>query len=152
MKQRGQFLVDRRLALSASAIAQTPPFALKPRAPTGFSGPEQRYVYAPPDEGSFRVSLVTGQAAPTEVSIAEPSMCEGSAQATIRYSKKRNEVVLDADFKKALPYRMTTPGLTSRRRTTSSRSRCTMGSGRCGSSPGSSASRRTSITTPRRCS
>ncbi|WP_331092992.1 hypothetical protein [Archangium sp.] len=85
----------------------SPPAPLTPRTPTGFSTVEQRHVYAPPDEGSFEIPMVTGGAAATEVLLEEPEMCRPDAKATARitYSKSRNEVVLEADFD-GLPYRM----------------------------------------------
>lgn len=88
------------------ALATTPA-PLTPRTPTGISPVEQRYVYAPPDEGSIEFPLVTGGAAATEVLIEEPVMCrpDAKAKARITYSKSRNEVVLEADFD-GLPYRM----------------------------------------------
>jgi len=94
------------LSLAMSAWAQ-PSIPLVPRIPTGFSSVEQRYAYAPPDEGSFSFSLRSGNVFPTEVIIEEPMMCNGGkAEVDIRYSKRRNEVVLKAKFDKGLPYRM----------------------------------------------
>jgi len=80
--------------------------ALVPRKPTGFSTIEQRYVYATPDEGVIEFPLQTGFAAPDEVAIEEPSMCNGGS-ATVRftYSKSHNTVRFEAVFK-GLPYRM----------------------------------------------
>jgi hypothetical protein len=43
------------------ALATTPA-PLTPRTPTGISVVEQRYVYAPPDEGSFEFAMQTGGA------------------------------------------------------------------------------------------
>jgi hypothetical protein len=92
------------LLLPVLAWADPPP-ALNPRPATGFSSVEQRYVYAPPDEGEFDIDLRLGSVAPREMAIAEPSMCSGSATTRVRYSKSRNKVTVEADFK-GLPYRM----------------------------------------------
>jgi hypothetical protein len=93
------------LLSSTAALAQSPPAALVPRNATGFSNIEQRYVYAPPDEGRLEIPLIPGLTSPNEVVIREPSMCRGSAKVTIEYSKSRGRVVLDATFR-GLPYRM----------------------------------------------
>lgn len=97
------------LGLAGTASASTPvsPFALTPRAPNGISAIEQRYVYAPPDEGRLNFSMTTGNVFPTEVIIEEPSMCDDDAKAEmeIRYSKRKNEVELRGRFE-GLPYRM----------------------------------------------
>jgi len=92
--------------LGARVLAE-PSVPLVPRTPTGRSTVEQRYVYATPDEGSFEVPLRLGLAAPNEVRIEEPVQCRPEAKATARisYSKRRNEVVLEADYD-GLPYRM----------------------------------------------
>jgi hypothetical protein len=92
--------------LGGLALATTPA-PLTPRTPTGISTVEQRYVYAPPNEGSFEVPLRLGAAAPTEVAIEEPIQCRSDAwaRARITYSKSRNEVVLEATYD-GLPYRM----------------------------------------------
>jgi hypothetical protein len=94
-------------ALWGGLALATTPAPLVPRTPTGISTIEQRYVYAPPDEGGFEIPMVTGGAAPTEVLLEEPEMCrpEAKAKARITYSKRRNEVVLEAAFD-GLPYRM----------------------------------------------
>lgn len=98
------------LAFSVSAAAQTPSPALVPRvnasgqpAETGFSTAEQRHVYAPPDEGVIEFPLQVG-ALPMELAIEEQSMCDGSANVRIEYSKSKNYVKLDAKFK-GLPYK-----------------------------------------------
>lgn len=99
------WIVAALLLVSAPTLAQNPPPALVPRTPTGFSTIEQRYVYAPPDEGRIEIPLIQGLTSPNEVVIHEPSMCKGSAKLTFEYSKASNKVVLEADFK-GLPYRM----------------------------------------------
>lgn len=100
------------LAAGASipAAAQTPSPAMTPRfdvegkpAETGFSTIEQRWVYAPPDEGSFEFPLVV-DALPMELAIEEQSMCDGTASVRVQYSKKHNYVKLDAKFT-GLPYK-----------------------------------------------
>lgn len=81
-------------AASASGPAiGTPPPALVPRAETGFSNPEQRYVYGQPDKGEFRVPLVVG-ALPREVNVATPEMCAGEEDSWInfKYDKAKNKV------------------------------------------------------------
>lgn len=95
------------LLVWGGVAAATPPAPLNPRTPTGFSTVEQRYVYAAPDEGSFVVTMQPGASALTEVAIEEPIMCRPGAKASMRvtYSKRRNEVVLEADYD-GLPYRM----------------------------------------------
>jgi hypothetical protein len=87
--------------------AQTIPITPVP-VPSGKSNIEQRYVYAPPDKGSFRVPLLSGGASPNEVAIEEPPMCDKEARAyvDVTYDKSANLVTLDAHFKKALPFRM----------------------------------------------
>ncbi len=102
----------RRLAVlaglvSASSWAQTIPVVPLPKA-TGKSTIEQRYVYAKPDKGEFEMNLIHGGAAPTEVVVQEPMMCQpqAKAKAKIKYDKSKNEVKLIVDFHKALPYRM----------------------------------------------
>jgi len=97
-------LIAAVLLLPAVAWAD-PPAALVPRTPTGFSNVRQRYVYAPPDEGEFTFPLHLGNGAPREYLIEEPSMCRGSAQAKVHYSKSSNVVQVTADFH-GLPYRM----------------------------------------------
>jgi hypothetical protein len=93
------------VALSLPAWALLPP-AIVPRTPTGASGIEQRYVYAPPDEGRFDIPLRLGLSAPNEVQLEEPSMCNGgSGHVSFQYSKRQNKVIMEADFK-GLPYRM----------------------------------------------
>lgn len=92
------------IAVASEALAG-PPVPLVPREPTGYSSIEQRYVYAQPDEGEFGFDLNLGMGYPTEVVLAEPSMCEGSGTVKFKYSKSRNEVELIAKFK-GLPYRM----------------------------------------------
>lgn len=106
MRWRVQVLWAVALAAGSSG-AQTAPIVPRPKA-TGFSTIEQRYSYAPPDKGEFVIPLSTGGAAPTETAIEEPIMCSPDAKAkvTIRYDKSKNEVKFIADFKKALPYRM----------------------------------------------
>lgn len=86
------------------ASANTPAPALVPRAvETGYSNIEQRWVYAPPDEGQFSFPLQVG-ALPMELAIEEESMCTGEASVRIEYSKSRNTVKLDAKFT-GLPYK-----------------------------------------------
>lgn len=95
------------LMVSSVSWAQFAPIV--PRATsTGLSTIEQRYVYAPPDKGEFDIELSVGAAAPNEVVIEEPVMCQPQAKAkvTIKYDKAKNKVKMIADFKKALPYRM----------------------------------------------
>jgi hypothetical protein len=82
-----------------------PPPALEPRPATGSSGIEQRYVYAPPGKGSFELPLSPGVAAPLEVRIETPETCNGTANVRISYDKARNEVILEAAFRRALPFR-----------------------------------------------
>jgi len=94
------------LALEPTLAWADPPAALVPRTPTGFSNVRQRYLYAPPDEGEFTVPLRLGNGAPREYMIEEPSMCSGSAQVKVRYSKAKNRVQVLADFR-GLPFRMT---------------------------------------------
>jgi hypothetical protein len=66
--------------------------AIQPRAEnTGFSTIEQRYVYAPPEEGEFTVPIPVG-AGPLEVGIATPEMCAGEMNVTYSYSKSDNKV------------------------------------------------------------
>ena len=86
------------------AWAANPPPALSPRSPTGFSTVEQGWKYAPPDEGRFEFPLALGLAGNNEVQIAPPQVCEGSARATVTYSKAQNRVLLDVDYH-GLPYR-----------------------------------------------
>jgi len=93
------------VAWPITALAGNPPPALVPRQPTGFSTIEQRYVYAPPDEGKFEFPLIQGLTSPNEVVIREPMMCKGSASVSFEYSKAANKVVLEAKFH-GLPYRM----------------------------------------------
>jgi hypothetical protein len=92
---------------AGSSWAQTAPIVPRAKA-TGFSTIEQRYSYAPPDKGEFVIPLSAGGGAPTELILEEPMMCrpEAKAQVTIRYDKSKNEVKFIADFKKALPYRL----------------------------------------------
>jgi hypothetical protein len=87
--------------------AQKIPVTPVPKA-SGISNIEQRYVYAPPDKGEFDVPLITGLVAPKEVLLEEPIMCSPQAQANVHvsYDKSQNSVKFIADFKKALPYRM----------------------------------------------
>lgn len=89
---------------SVPALA-TPPPAMFPRATTGFSTVEQRYTYAPPDEGTIEFQMRPSGAAAEEIAIEEPEMCEGSAHAKIDYSKADNEVRVQIWYD-GLPYRM----------------------------------------------
>lgn len=97
------------LAAPLCALAQaTPPPPIVPRSNiTGFSTIEQRYTYAPPDEGEFVVHLQPGLSFPNEVDIQEPIMCQPTshAEVTVRYSKSQNKVTLDGNYV-GLPYRM----------------------------------------------
>lgn len=95
------------LMCSAAGWAQSIPVTPIPKA-TGRSNIEQRYVYAPPDKGEFDVPLLHGGAAANEVAIEEPIMCSPHARASVHvsYDKAKNEVVFEAEFHKALPYRM----------------------------------------------
>ena len=91
---------------AASGLAANPPPAYVPRSiETGFSTVEQKYVYAPPDEGSFEMDLRVG-ALPREYAIEEPSLCSDDAKMHIKitYSKRRNKVKFEAEFR-GLPYR-----------------------------------------------
>lgn len=81
-------------------LANPPPLA------SGRSTVEGRYVYAPPDEGEFTMNLGVGGAAPGEFAIIEPSMVNGQAKITFKYSKKKNLVEVTGKFK-GLPYRPT---------------------------------------------
>ncbi len=92
---------------ASAALAQTIPIVPVPKA-SGRSNIEQRYVYAPPDKGSFTVDMQRGVGAPGEVLVAEPVMCQPDAKAglKVKYDKSKNEVKLIADFHKSLPYRM----------------------------------------------
>jgi len=91
------------MLLSLTAAAQPAP-AITPRAAdTGYSSVEQRYVYAPPDEGAFKVNLPPG-AGPNEVFIRDVNMCESSAYVEVEYSKADNNVHMRAEFE-GLPYR-----------------------------------------------
>lgn len=92
---------------AAQGWAQSAP-ALTPRTvpDVGASKLEQRYVYAPPDKGSFDLDLHIGFSAPNEVAIEEPSMCGATAKARVKYDKARGFVELEAWFSKgALPYK-----------------------------------------------
>ncbi|MFO0600821.1 MAG: hypothetical protein U0228_36260 [Myxococcaceae bacterium] len=93
--------------VAAVSWAQVAPIVPRPHA-TGFSSVEQRYTYAPPDKGEFDIPLLSGGAAPNEVALEEPIMCSPQAKAkvNIKYDKAANTVKLTADFKHALPYRM----------------------------------------------
>jgi hypothetical protein len=73
-------------------------------APTGRSDIEQRYVYAPPDEGAFTVPLTLDMALPGQVSIEEPAMVAGGATIRVAYSKARNTVTIDLEAR-GLPFR-----------------------------------------------
>ncbi len=84
-------------------MAQTLP--LNPRKPTGFSTIEQRYVYAPPDEGHFEFPLFPGSGTTGELLIEEPEMCNGSASARVDYSKSEGTVRVRVHYD-GLPYRM----------------------------------------------
>ncbi|MBS2032600.1 MAG: hypothetical protein JST54_32300 [Deltaproteobacteria bacterium] len=90
--------------MGSPALANPPP-TLTPRTATGFSTIEQRWVYAPPDEGEFSFPLTPGAGAPREVLIQEPEMCAGSATVRVNYSKSRDVVNVDLDIH-GLPYRM----------------------------------------------
>lgn len=91
-------------AFATVGLANPPP-AVHPRAEdTGFSTIEQRYVYAPPDEGEFTVSLQPGSG-PLEVFIRTPEMCQGEASVTYNYSKSENKVRVRAQFTD-LPYQL----------------------------------------------
>jgi hypothetical protein len=92
------------------ALAQSsPPEAIVPRpnGATGYSSIEQRWVYAPPDEGTLEFDLIPGAGAPNEVIIQEPVMCQpdSSAHATVKYSKSKDLVDVTIDYH-GLPYRM----------------------------------------------
>jgi len=94
-------LVATLLLGGTTAMAQ-----ITPGAVTGSSNIEQDYVYATPDEGSFEFPLRVGFTAAGEISIEEPSMCNGGgAQARIDYSKSNNTVRVRVDYQ-GLPYRM----------------------------------------------
>ncbi|MCP4502674.1 MAG: hypothetical protein GY822_22235 [Deltaproteobacteria bacterium] len=90
--------------LSSTVVAQPTP-ALTPRTATGFSTIEQRHVYATPEEGHFEFPLGLGLTAANEISIEEPSMCNGSADARIDYSKADNSVRVRVSYD-GLPYKM----------------------------------------------
>lgn len=81
-------------------LANPPPLS------TGRSTIEGRHVYAPPDEGEFSINLNVGGAGVGEYAIIEPSMINGEAKVTFRYSKRKNLVEMTAKFK-GLPYRPT---------------------------------------------
>jgi len=72
---------------------ETPPPAFVPRNETGYSSIEQKWVYAHPDKGEFRVPLVVG-ALPRELNVATPEMCEGEVDSWVnyKYDRKKNKV------------------------------------------------------------
>lgn len=113
MKTVVSFAVAASCALLAPTSAKAncnsdpdPAPALVPRAPTGFSTIEQRYVYGTPEEGMIEFPLQMGVNPANEVVIEEPSMCNGgSAVVRFVYSKSNNTVRFEATFK-GLPYRM----------------------------------------------
>ncbi len=72
----------------------------------GRSTLENRFVYAPPDEGELTVPLTLDMTMPGELSIQTPSMVAGSAALHVTYSKKRNIVSCALDAR-GLPYRPT---------------------------------------------
>ena len=90
---------------AAAALGGPPPAYVPRPTETGFSTVEQKYVYAPPDEGSFEMDLRVG-ALPREFAIEEQSLCDDDAQMHIKitYSKSHNTVHFEATFR-GLPYR-----------------------------------------------
>lgn len=104
MKTRTAWIATVCLLATSGAALSNPPPAIVPRdEATGFSTIEQRYVYAPPEEGSFRVPLQPG-AGPLEVFIRTREMCEGEAHVDVEYSKSDNRVSIRAEFTD-LPYK-----------------------------------------------
>ncbi len=77
-----------------------------PPLSTGRSVIEGRHVYATPDEGEITLNLAAGAAGVGEFAVAEPSMLNGEAKVTFKYSKKNNLVEMKAKIK-GLPYRPT---------------------------------------------
>ena len=61
--------------------------------------------FAPDDEGIIRFPLSLDLVFPDEIHIITPEMLNGSAEATISYSKSDNQVTLDLDLE-GLPYRL----------------------------------------------
>lgn len=102
----------RVLLLAAPGLSWAQAPGLAPIVPlargNGFSTIEQRYVYAPPDKGSFTVPLSLALGAQKEVILEEPVMCgaDASASVDVSYDKAKNRVKFKAHFKKSLPYRM----------------------------------------------
>ncbi len=92
------------LAGTAAWAAEPAPPPLAPRPETGFSSIEQRWVYAPPDEGTLHFQMVAN-ALPGEHAVETESICDNPVDVTIKYSKSKNTVQIKARFK-GLPYRM----------------------------------------------